>query len=123
MKAIIVYNTATGHTRFIADRMKEILEKYKHECVVHRDKSIKNEVSVNQHYFDAYNLICLGSCTHGSSPASSFKKFLQSIKNYDLKEKSLICFSSSASPNDWKHTCDTIKKFFPDTRHIGKLLN
>ncbi len=119
MKSIIVYNTATGHTRLIASKMKEVLEKHHHECIVYRDKAIKNIVKANPHYFEPYDLICFGSCTHGGSPAISFKKFLRSIKGYDLKDKSLVCFSSSAGPDIWKQTCNEIKNAFPEMNHVG----
>lgn len=32
MKAIIIYNTTTGNTKAIAYKMKEVLEKYNHQC-------------------------------------------------------------------------------------------
>lgn len=40
MKTIIIYHTTTSNTKAIADKMKEILEKYNHECDIYRDKDI-----------------------------------------------------------------------------------
>ena len=119
MKAIIIYHTLTGNTSTIANKMKEILVEYDHDCDIYRDKDIKDEVKTNPHYFDSYDLICLGSCTHGAQPAIKFKKFLKSIKNYDLKGKSLACFSTSGGVDVWKETCNKIKKIFPGMNHIG----
>ena len=119
MKAIIIYNTATGNTRAIANKMKEILEKNNHECYIYRDKDIKNDVKTNPQFFDSYALICLGSCTHGAQPAISFKSFINNIKSYDLRGKYLACFSSSGGPGIWNVTCNTIKSNFPDMNHIG----
>ena len=61
MKPIIIYNTATGNTKAIANKMKQVLEKYNHKCDIYRDKDIKEEIRTNPHYFDSYELICLGS--------------------------------------------------------------
>jgi flavodoxin len=119
MKTIIIYNTMTGNTKAIAKKMKEILEKYNHQCEVYRDKEIKNEIQAKPQYFDSYDLICLGSCTHGGQPAISFKSFINSIKTYDLGGKSLICFSSSGFPSIWKGTCNNIKNSFPEMNHVG----
>ena len=119
MKAIIIFNTKTGNTEAIANKLKEILKKYNHQYDIFRDKDIKNDVKTNPHYFDSYDLICLGSCTHGNQPAMKFNKFIKSIKSYDLKGKSLICFSSSAGPENWNSTCNKIKNLFPEMTHIG----
>lgn len=119
MRAIIIYNTATGNTKAIAYRMREILEKYNHKCDIYRDKDIYNAVKNNSHYFDSYNILCLGSCTHGFQPAISFKTFIQNFKHYDLKGKSLACFSTSGGPGFWEGTCNTIKNNFPTMNHIG----
>ncbi|MHA2401032.1 MAG: flavodoxin family protein [Promethearchaeota archaeon] len=119
MKTIIIYNTATGNTRAIANKMKEVLEKYNHECDIYRDKDIQNEIKSNPHFFDSYTLVCLGSCTHGFQPAITFKKFIYIIKDYDLKGKSLVCFSSSGGQQWWKETCNKIKNSFPEMNHVG----
>ena len=119
MKAIIVYHTATGNTRAIANKMKEILEKHEHDCEIFRDKSIKKEIKTNPQYFKSYDLICLGSCTHGSQPAIKFKSFIKNIRNQDLKDKSLVCFSSSGGAEVWKETCNKIKEELPEMNHIG----
>lgn len=119
MNAIIIYNTITGNTRKIADKMKEILEKYNHECTIFRDKEIKKDIKENSQYFNPYDLILLGSCTHGAKPATSFNKFINIIKNYTLDKKYLICFSSSGGPEVWKDTCKEIQKNFPEMHHLG----
>ena len=119
MKAIIIYNTATGNTRQIAKKIREILEKYNHKCDLYRDKEIKDEIKANPQYFDSYELICLGSCTHGNRPAKSFIKFMSTIETYDLTGKSLVCFSSSLGPEGWKETCNEIKEKFSEMNHLG----
>ena len=119
MKAIIVYNTATGNTRAIANKMEEVLEKNNHECDINRDKEIRNDVKTNPQFFDSYDLLCLGSCTHGGQPAISFISFINNIKGYNLNGKFLVCFSSSGFPGAWKATCTTINTNFSDMNHIG----
>jgi flavodoxin len=119
MKAIIIYNTATGNTRAIARKMRETLVKYHHECDIYRDSDVKHQVRNNPQYFDRYELICLGSCTHALQPAVSFKAFIQIFKRYDLKGKFLVCFSSSGAPGVWEGTCDTIRKNFSTMNHLG----
>ncbi|MFX0076868.1 MAG: flavodoxin family protein [Candidatus Hermodarchaeota archaeon] len=119
MKTIIIYNTTTGNTKAIANKMKDILEKYNHKCEVFRDKEIKNDIQSNPQYFNFYGLICLGSCTHGGQPAISFMSFINSIKSYDLEGKDLVCFSSSGIPGIWKATCNKIMKSLPEMNHIG----
>lgn len=119
MRVIIIYYTATGNTGQIAKKMREILENHNHKCDLYRDKEIKDKVKADSQYFDLYDLICLGSCTHGNKPAKSFNKFMSTIENYDLAGKSLVCFSSSLGPEGWKETCKEIKEKFPDMDHIG----
>ena len=109
----------TGNTKAIARKMNEIFEKYKHECDIHRDKEIRKEVEKNSNYFENYDILCLGSCTHGASPAISFNTFMNSFINYNLDSKSLICFSSSGFPNVWKNTCKNITEKFPKMNHLG----
>lgn len=121
MKALIIYNTMSGNTEDLANKMKSILEKYNHECDKFRDKNIKLQVKENSNFFDSYNLICLGSCTHAFAPAISFKRFLKKIPRENLANKKLICFATSGNKNAWKTTCKKIQKKIPELEHIGNI--
>ena len=95
MKGIIIYNTKSGNTELLGNKMKEILEKSGHEIVIKRDKEIKDQIESESDFFNPYDLICLGSCTHFVSPAFSFRKILKKINRLNIDEKKLICFSTS----------------------------
>jgi len=41
MKAIVIYNTRSGNTQELAEKMKKVLEKNNHESEIYRDKEIK----------------------------------------------------------------------------------
>lgn len=119
MKTIIIYNTRSGNTELLAKKMKEILEKYGHECQIFRDKAIKSKIKSQPNFCESYELICLGSPVHAAGPAFSFRKFLKTLSKLNLREKKLIIFATSGSPNMWKTTCEKIQKKIPNTKSLG----
>jgi len=109
----------TGNTKELAFKMKDVIERNGHICDIHRDNKLKNHVRGNKDFFSQYDLICLGSCTHGWAPAFSFGMFLNSIKKHEFENQMFVCFATSASPTAWEGTCKNIKKRFPKLNHIG----
>lgn len=121
MKAIVVYNTITGNTEDLADKIKNVLEQYEYQCEIFRDDKIYLNVRNNLDFFNSYDLLCLGSCTHALSPALSFQTFIRRIKKHKLKNKKLLCFATSATPNSWEITCKKIREMLPELNHIGNI--
>ena len=121
MKSIIIYNTRSGNTEELGNKMKDILEKYGHECDIYRDKNIKVQIKKQQDFFNSYDLVCFGSCTHFWAPAIMFKLFLKIIRKQNLKNKKLICFASSGDIKSWVKTCKKIQKKFTQLEHIGNI--
>ncbi|MHA1669034.1 MAG: flavodoxin family protein [Promethearchaeota archaeon] len=119
MRAIIVYNTMTGNTRDLASKMKNVLEKFDIEVNIHRDNEINRKVRTIKTFFEPYDLLCFGSCTHAWAPALSFSSFLNAVKKHELSGKKLICFATSASFTAWQDTCKNIKRRFPNLEHLG----
>jgi flavodoxin len=108
----------TGNTKDLALKMKKVLEKYNHEVEIYRDSALKRKISDQKNFFDPYDLMCLGSCTHAFAPAVSFSSFLNIMKKHDLGNKKLACFATSAT-SAWEGTCKNIQKRFPNLQHIG----
>jgi len=121
MMAVIVYNTTTGNTEDLAYKIKNLLEKFGHQCEIFRDDKIYLKVRNNLDFFKPYDIICLGSCTHALSPALSFQTFLRRVKKHKLKDKKLLCFATSATPNSWEITCKKVQEMFPELNHIGNI--
>lgn len=121
MKSIIIYNTKSGNTEELANKMKDVLEKNGHNTDIYRDKDIRPEIESNENFFDPYDLLVLGSCTHAMAPAISFKGLLKVIKKRNIKNKKLVCFGTSGGPNFWARTCKGIRKRFPQLEHMGDI--
>ena len=122
MKCIIIYNTRSGNTELLGNEMCKILKKYNHECEIHRDKSVKVKILTQENYFDSYDLICLGSPSHGGSPALfPFQKVLKSIAQRDLKDKKFMFFGTSKFPKGWKSMCSNIQKKMVNINHYGNI--
>ena len=121
MKAIIIYNTKTGNTEEFAKKMEDILKKYNFECNTFRDKNIKSAVYNQVDFFDAYDLLCFGSCVHAMSAAFSFKKLLKKMPKQNLDGKKLVCFATSGAQNAWIKACKKIQKYLPKCEHIGNI--
>ena len=78
MKSIIIYNTRSGNTKELAEKMGGVLEKYGHEHEIARDKDIKNKVEI----VEKFDLLCVGSPTHiGRAAFFPFRK----VTHPDLK--------------------------------------
>ena len=121
MKSIIIYNSTTGNTEDLAYKIKRLLEQYEYQCEIYRDDKIYLKVRNDLDFFRSFDLICLGSCTHALSPALSFQTFLRRVKKHKLKDKKLLCFATSATPNSWEITCKKIQEMFPELNHIGNI--
>ncbi|TFG07098.1 MAG: hypothetical protein EU539_05935 [Promethearchaeota archaeon] len=121
MKSLIIYNTKSGNTEELANKMKTLLEQNGHSTDLYRDKDVRAQIKEQENFFEPYDLLCLGSCTHAMSAARSFKKFLKKIPQEDLVSKKLICFGTSGGPNMWKKACESIKKKVPGMQHIGDI--
>lgn len=116
MKAIIIYNTRSGNTELLAEKIKEILEKNGHECEIYRDKKIKKTPNI----VEGFDILCLGSCAHFFGPAfSPFRGLLKKFAKLDLKDKKLIAFGTSGGPNGWQQVCKHIQKKVPQLEHLG----
>ncbi len=122
MKSIIIYNTRSGNTELLGKKMKEILEKYGHECEIHRDKTIKKKILPQDDFLPSYDLICLGSCVHGNSPAFfPFRKITKKIASLDLKNKKMIFFGTSGGPKGWLKSCQFIRTKITNINHIANI--
>ena len=122
MKCIIIYNTRSGNTELLGKEMCKILEKYNHECEIFRDKTVKQKILTQTNYFDPYDLICLGSPCHGSSPAFfPFRKILKNIAQRDLNGKKFIFFGTSGGAGGWKSMVKRIHKMMVNINHIGNI--
>jgi flavorubredoxin len=121
MKAIIIYNTMSGNTEELANKMKLTLEKYNHTVDIYRDKNVKDKIKRERDFLKPYDLLCLGSCTHAKTAAFSFKKFLKIVAKQNLENKKLICFGTSGGANVWKKTCESIENKLPQLEHIGNI--
>ena len=100
--------------------MKEILEKSGHEIVIKRDKEIKDQIESESDFFNPYDLICLGSCTHIVGPAFSFRKILKKINRLNIDGKKLISFSTS-SHGQGIASNKKIKKKMSKLDHVGSI--
>lgn len=119
MKSIIIYNTKSGNTEELANKMKDILQKNGHEVDIYRDKEIKSQIKNNDKFFEPYDLLVFGSCTHAMAPARTFKNLLKDIQKHNLQNKKLICFGTSGGGDMWKKACNGIQKRVPELEHLG----
>ena len=119
MKSIIIYNTKSGNTEELANKMKDVLQKNGHDVDIYRDKQIKSQIKNDDKFFDPYELLVFGSCTHVMAPARTFKSFLKVIKKQNLQNKKLICFGTSGGPDMQKKACSGIQKRIPELEHLG----
>jgi flavodoxin len=117
MKAIIIYNTRSGNTELLGNKIKELMENQGIECEIYRDKKIKTPDIVVP-----FDIICLGSCTHAGGPAFfTFRGLVKKIAKLDLKDKKLLCFATSADETNWSKTCNYIKQRLPQLEHLGNV--
>ena len=121
MKSIIIYNTKSGNTEELANKMRDVLQKSGHEADIYRDKDIKSQIQTNDKFFDPYELLVFGSCTHAMAPARTLKSLLKVIKKQNIQNKKLICFGTSGGPGMWKKACNGIQKRFPQLEHPAPL--
>ena len=118
MKAIIIYNTRSGNTEALGQKIKERLEAKGITCEIHRDKEIKKTPNI----VEPFDLLCLGSCCHMYGPAFfPFRGFLKKLAKLDLKNKKLLCFATASNEANWLRTCNYIKKRLPQLEHLGNV--
>ena len=118
MKAVVIYNTRSGNTKELGGKLKEVLEKYNHECDIFRDKEIKKTPEVVKDY----DFLCVGSPVHAGGPAIfPFRGLLKKISKLDLDGKRLVSFSTSSGVNAWKKVCKSIKKRLPNLDYVDSV--
>ena len=102
--------------------MKDLFQNQGHECDIFRDKSVKSRV-IDVDFFNPYEIICLGSCTHAMSPAMVFKSFLKKIPKEGQQNKKLVCFATCGAKSEkiWNRVCNKIKDKVPQFDHIGNI--
>jgi flavodoxin len=108
-RALIIYDTATGNTRIIAEKIKKRLEDLGMSVELFRDKIFKAFTSVGQ-----YQVIALGAPNHGNRPAFTLTRKLKPLLMMDLKGKKLITFASSGGPGHHQ-VCQKIESFIKPT--------
>jgi flavodoxin len=89
-KALIVYDTFSGHNRIVAEKIKKYLENLGVAVDIFRDKTFNAFDTVQD-----YDVIALGSPAHGNNPALTLTRKLKALLKMDLSGKKLITFSSS----------------------------
>ncbi len=118
MKAIIIYNTRSGNTEALGQKIKEKLEAKGITCEIYRDKEIKKTPNI----VEPFDLLCVGSPCHMWGPAFfPLRGFLKKLAKLDLKNKKLLCFATAADEKNLPITCDKIKKRLPQLEHLGNV--
>jgi len=118
MKAIIIYNTRSGNTELLGNKIKELMENQGIACEIYRDKAIKNTPNI----VEPFDILCLGSCTHANGPAFfTFRGLLKKIAKLDLTDKKLLCFATAGDKTNWSKTCDYIKKRLSQMEYLGNV--
>jgi flavodoxin len=118
VKAIVVYNTRSGNTKELAEKMKIVLVKYNHKCDVFRDKEIKKTPEI----VEKYDVVAIGSPTHGNAPARSpFRGLVKEIVKRRIDGKKLICFATSAGEENWRKVCSWISEKLVAMDHVGDI--
>lgn len=90
MKALIVYHSVTGHTQKAGEDIARGLKEGNVEVVLKK----VNEVSKSD--IKDYDIIAIGSPTHGSRPSGKIRKLLGSLENGALSQKKVAAFSAYA---------------------------
>ncbi len=104
-KAIIIYDTRSGNTKLLAEKIMKRLEDLGTSVEIYRDKEFKSIDSIK-----SFDIIGLGSPTHGGQMAMTFKKFLKKVNQLNLQGKKLIIFGTGADPNSPPKICNDIKE-------------
>ncbi len=110
VKALVLYDTFTGHTRIIAEKIKKRLEEIGIIVDLFRDKKFEAFASVRE-----YQVIAIGSPCHGGKAARTLKHKLDPIITMDLKGKKLITFASCVDAKEQQWVCDEIETILKPT--------
>ncbi|MFX0039237.1 MAG: flavodoxin family protein [Promethearchaeota archaeon] len=110
MKAVIIYHTRSGNTRFLAEKIKKRLESLNIAVQIYQDKNFKENDSIKD-----FNIIGLGSPTHYFQIAKDFKEFLQKITIFNLEGKKLIVFATGTAKSSPPKICNDIAKIMKPT--------
>ncbi|HMF32774.1 MAG TPA: flavodoxin family protein [Candidatus Lokiarchaeia archaeon] len=110
-KALIIYDTFTGHTRTVAEKIKKHLEDLDFAVDLFRDKTFNGFETVQE-----YDVIALGSPAHGGVPALTLKRKLKSLFVMDLAGKKLITFSSSGGMQSAQWVVEKLEAFMAPTK-------
>ncbi len=110
VKALIIYDTFTGHTRSMAALIKKRLEEIGMNVDLFRDKKFQAFTSVRE-----YQVIAIGSPCHGGKAAVTLKRKIKPILSMDLKGKKLITFASCVDAKEQQWVCDEIERIIKPT--------
>ena len=96
-KIILIHQAKSDITEVIAKRMKEIIEKYEHNCQIYQDKEIKKYLKSQSDFFQSYDIICLifvKPVLTLSMPPHRFLKIIRKLKIVKIdKKKKVIGFA------------------------------
>jgi len=109
-KAIIIYDTRSGNTKLLAEKIMKRLEDLEVSVEIYRDKEFKSIDSIKD-----FEIIGLGTPTHAGQMARTFKKFLKKVNQLNLQGKKLIVFGTGADPNSPPKICNDIKEMVSPT--------
>jgi flavodoxin len=110
-KALIIYNTKSGHTKDVALQIKEKIEHFTYEVTILRDKDFNNPEIIKD-----YDLLILGSPTHAGGTANTLKRKLSPLLSMDLSDKKLITFSTCAMTSCRDNVVDQLEDFMKVTK-------
>jgi flavodoxin len=110
VKAVVIYDTFTGHTRSIAEKIKKRMEEIGMNVDLFRDKKFSAFASVRE-----YQVIAIGSPCHGGRAARTLKRKINPIISMDLKGKKLITFASCVDAKEQQWVCDEIETILKPT--------
>ena len=110
VRALIIYDTLTGHTRSIAEKIKKRMEEIGMNVDLFRDKKFNAFASVRE-----YQVIAIGSPCHGGRAARTLTRKINPIITMDLKGKKLVTFASCLDAKEQQWVCDEIESILKPT--------
>ncbi len=110
VKALVIYDTFTGHTRIIAEKIKKRLEEIGMSAEIFRDKKFEAFATVRE-----YQVLAIGSPCHGGRAARTLKRKIEPIVAMDLKGKKLVTFVSCLDAKEQQWVCDEIETILKPT--------
>ncbi len=110
VKALIIYDTFTGHTRRIAEKIKQRLEEIGMSVDLFRDKKFTAFASIQE-----YQVIAIGSPCHGGKAAITLKRKIKPIISMNLKGKKLVTFVSCLDAKEQQWVFDELETILKPT--------